>query len=127
MVVIMSDFPLYPELKAPGAEEAQALVDKFKEKLKEAADEAIGALYCDVAVHIESDSWTNFRNEMMEGFKDYNNRKVQGEFEFSVIRKKIYKDFREELIPDLNQDLVEEIKDLKRQLKFERDMAANRF
>lgn len=113
----MSEFPLYPELKAPAAEEAQALVDKFKEQLKKAAEEVIGQLYCDVAVHIESDSWTNFRNALMDGFRGNFNKKVLGEYDFAAIRKEIYKEYREELIPDLNQDLVKEVDDLKRQLE----------
>lgn len=123
----MGEFPLYPELKEPGAEEAQGLVDRFKEQLKKAADEVLGRLYCDVVVHIESDSWINFRNDIMDGFKNYNNKKVQGEFDFAEIRKSIYKEYREELIVDLNQDLVKEVEDLKGQLKMERKIAADRY
>jgi 5,10-methylenetetrahydrofolate reductase len=120
-VEVSKDYPLYPELKEPGAAEAQALVDRFKEQLKEAAEDVIRQLYCDVAVYIESDSWTNFRNEIMAGFKNYNNRKIQGEYNFAEIRKQIYNEFKEELLPELNQDLVKENEDLKAQLKAERE------
>ena len=124
----MSDeYPLYPELKPPGAEEAQALVDKFKDKLKKTAEEVIGQLYCDVVVHIESDSWTNFRNDLMDGFRNYNNKKVAGEYDFAAIRKEIYKEYREELIADLNQDIVKEVEDLKQQLQRERELAVGRY
>lgn len=115
------EYPLYPELPEAGKVEAQKLIDAFKNKLISAANEAISDLYCDVAVHIETDSWTNFRNDMMEGFKNYNNRKVHGEFDFKEIRQQIYKEFRDEIIEDLNQDLVTEIESLKKELKWERE------
>lgn len=109
--------PLYPELKEPARKEAQALVDKFKDQLKKSAEEVIADLYCDVAVHIESDSWTNFRNEIMAGFKNYDNRKIQSEYDFAKIRKEIYKEFRADIVADLNQDLLKENEDLKKQIE----------
>jgi hypothetical protein len=115
----MSDqYPLFPELPAAGQEEAQCLIDKFKEAIKKAADEAIGDFYCDVALHIESDSWQNYRNEMMDGFRNYDNRKVQGEYDFKEIRQAILKEHKADIVEDLNQDMLEEIKGLKDQIKF---------
>ncbi|OEU68669.1 MAG: hypothetical protein BA863_16510 [Desulfovibrio sp. S3730MH75] len=126
----MNEYPLYPELPEAGKQEAQRLVDKFKEQLKEqiekAAEDALSDLYCNIVPHIESDSWTNYRNAMMDGFKDYNNRKVQGEYDFKKIRKAIYKDFKEELVADLNQDLLDEVEKLKESLEFERDLRYRR-
>lgn len=106
-------YPLFPNLPEEGEKEAQALIDRFKERLKVVADEIIGELYCDVAVHIESDSWTNYRNELMDGFRNYDNRKVQGEHDFKEIRQAILKNHREDIIADLNQDMLKEIGDLK--------------
>ena len=114
----MDTYPLYPALPEDGASEAQALVEQFKAALSKAATEVIGQLYCDIVPHIESDSWTNYRNHLMDGFKDYRNRKIQGEFDFKEIRKAIYEEYREELIVDLNQDMVTEINELKDQNKF---------
>jgi hypothetical protein len=111
------EYPLYPELSRAGAEEAQQLVERFKEQMKKAADEAISDLYCDIAVHIESDSWTNYRNKLMDGFKDYNNRLVQGEFDFKDIRQQIYKEFREDIIKDLDQDNLKRIADLETEVE----------
>ena len=113
----MSDFPLYPELPEDGQEEAQKLIDKFKDDMKKAAEQVIGDLYCDVAVHIESDSWTNYRNQLMDGLKNYSNRKIQGEYDFKAIRQAIFKEYRAEIIEDLNQDMVSEIAALKRQIE----------
>ncbi len=113
----MSDqFPLYPDLPEDGEKQAQSLVNAFKSELIKAAEEAIGTLYCDVAMHIESDSWGNYRIELMDGLKNYANRKIQGEHDFKEIRQSIYREFRDEIIVDLNQDLVEENKDLKLQI-----------
>ena len=114
------DFPLYPRLSEAGEIEATELVEAFKQNLIKAADEAIGKLYCDIMPHIESDSWTNYRNVLMDGLSNYNNRKLQAPYDFKKIRQKIYEEYREEIIPDLNQDLLEEIESLKRQLEWER-------
>ena len=116
-----NEFPLYPRLNEPGEEEAQALVDKFKSKLKEAADEVIGTLYCDVVTYIETDSWSNFRNQIMEGFKNYDNRKIQNEYDFKKIRAGIYKEYRDDIIADLNQDLLKEVETLKKDLEQARE------
>jgi len=123
----MNEYPLYPELPDAGKEEAQALIDGFKAKLMQAAQEVISVLYTDVAIHIESDSWQNYRNAMMDGFKNYNNRHVQGEFDFKKIRRAIYEEFRDEIIEDLNQDMVEEIESLKKQVAVERSFNRERY
>jgi len=115
------EFPLYPGLSEAGCEEAQTLVDAFKVELTKAAEDAIRDLYCDVAVFIESDSWGNFRNKLMDGFKNYNNRLIQSDYDFKEIRQAIYKEYRDDIIKDLNQDLLEEIESLKKQLAFERE------
>jgi len=119
------EFPLYPELSEQGNIEAVKLIEKFKKDLVKAADEAIGDLYCEIIPHIESDSWSNFRNDLMDGFKNYGHRKIQSPYDFKEIRQQIYNDFREDIIPDLNQDLVEENEklkaDIKRMQEWERD------
>ena len=112
----------YPELPEKGEREAQELIDKFKAKMKDAADEVLGELYCDVAVYIESDSWTNFRNEMMDGYKDYKNGKIHDEYNFKDIRQQIYKENREEIIKDLNQDNLKKIEDLEEQIEWYRGL-----
>lgn len=109
----MNEFPLYPELSEIGKQESQNLIDQFKEKLKKVADEVIGDLYIDIPCYIESDSWSNFRNQIMNGFKNYDNKLKQNEFDFKEIRQQIFKEFREDIIKDLNSDLVKENETLK--------------
>lgn len=120
------EFPLFPYLSEEGKEQAQKLTDEFKKQLIKVAEVALGELYCDVLVNIESDSWTNYRNKMMAGFRNYNNRHEQGAYDFKAIREEIYKEFREEIIKDLNQDLVKENEDLKRQVEQEREFNRRR-
>lgn len=114
-------YPLYPELSEEGCEVAQKLIDKFKNQLKKAANEIIGDLYVDVPAYIESDSWINFRNTLMAGFKNYGNRKIQGDYDFKQIREQIYKDFRDEIVEDLNQDNLKKIEELEKEVVRLRD------
>jgi len=113
---LKTEFPLYPELTEAGKQEAVELIESFKENLKEAAEEVIGSLYCDVLHYIESDSWTNFRTDLMSGLTNYANRRVQGEYDFKKIRQQIFEDFREEIVKDLDQDNLEKIEELKAEI-----------
>ena len=114
----MNDPTLYPELSEAGALEAQALMDKFKQGLIKLADEALGHMYTEIVHDIGSDSWTNYRNDMVDGMKDYQNSKSSMRYEMKGIRAKILEDHREEVINDLNADLVEENEKLKERIKF---------
>lgn len=57
----------------------------------------------------------------MDGYKNYNNRKIQAEYDFKEIRKAIYEQFKEEIIKDLDQDNLEEIERLKREIAWLRE------
>ena len=77
----MSDnYPLYPNLSEQAEQEAQELMNTFREKFKKVAhdtiEDSLSELYCDITPYIQSDSWTNFRNQIMDGFRNYNNRKI---------------------------------------------------
>lgn len=113
----MSDqYPLYPELNEDGKKEAELAIEHFKTKIKSAMEEVLGQIYCDIPGYIETDSWTNFRNALMEGFCNYGNRKLQGDYDFKTIREQIYYQFRDEIIKDLDQDNLEKIKSLEKQV-----------
>jgi hypothetical protein len=106
----------YPDLSPAGEVEAQLLIDRLKIKARKAIEEVLddyfANAYCDIIPDIESDSWHNFRNSIMDGFKGYDN-KITARYDFVEIRKKIFEEFHDEIIKDLNQDLVEENKRLK--------------
>ena len=69
-------YTLYPELTEQGKEEAQKIMDSFKPKLTALMNEVMGDLYTDVSYYVDSDHWTNYRNALMNGFKDYSGGKA---------------------------------------------------
>jgi len=117
-----NEYPLYPTLMEGGAEEAQSLIDGFKKQLAKAAEEVLGNIYCDLIPNIESDAWTNMRNQLIEGLCNYNNRKIQGQYDFKKIRQTIYQEYRDDIIQDLNQDMLGEIKSLKKEVEYYRNL-----
>ena len=110
------EFPLYPELREAAKEEAQALMDEFKKKMESLAKEILSQLYCDIAMYIESASWSNFRNEILQGFSKYGNRKLQADYDFAKIRQTIFEEHREEIIKEIEQDIVKENETLKKDI-----------
>ena len=113
---MINEYPLYPKLKECGAQEAQALMDEFKKKMESLAKEILSHLYCDVAMYIESASWSNFRNEILQGFSKYGNRKLQADYDFAKIRQTIFEEHREEIIKEIEQDIVKENETLKKDI-----------
>lgn len=111
---VTPEFPLYPHLSEAGAKEAERVIQYAKKRLKEVCDEALGEIYCDIPSYVGGDSWTNFRNAVMDGYQNYGNRKIQGDYDFRRIREKIFAEFRDEIVKDLDQDNVERIKELEK-------------
>ena len=111
-----AEFPLYPRLAPEAAAEAQLLMDGFKERLLNLCEDVLGELYVDVSAYIESDHWTNYRNDLLAGLQNYGNRKVQASYDFKRIREAIYKEYRDDIVADLNQDLLKEVEELKAEL-----------
>jgi len=111
------EYPLFPELSEEAKQEAQSLFDSFRVAMTKICEETLSRLYTDVAIYIESDSWTNFRNELLDGLQDYGNRKIQAEYDFKRIRQAILKEHKEDIIHDINQDMVAEIESLKKELE----------
>jgi len=100
-----------PELTPQAYEDAEELLKTFKERILTEAqtilNDVAGKLYCDVLPYIESDSWSNFRSNILnELVSNYPSRKST--YDFKKLRKIIFEENREEIIQDLNQDLVDE-------------------
>lgn len=113
-----AEHPLYPNLPKAGVDEAARLIESFKAEMVKAATEVLSNVYCDVAVHIESDSWTNFRNEIVKGLtRNYAYSSELLKYDFRELRKTILIEHREAIIKDLNKDLLAEVEDLKAQLQ----------
>jgi len=118
------EYPLCPELTEQGKEEAQKIMDSFKVKLSKLLDDVLGELYTDVSFYIESDHWSNYRNVLMNGFRGYKHGQTNHEYDYKELRQAIYKNHKEEIVKDLNQDLVEENENLKAQIEHLQDMRA---
>ena len=102
------EYPLFPELSEHGKQEAQKLLDGYKTQILAAVKSLMEDLYTDVVPYIESDSWCNYRNKMMDGFKGYGNESGSHDHAYKELRQAIYKANKDEILKDLNQDLVEE-------------------
>ena len=114
------EYPLYPKLAEQGKIEAQAIMDSFKLVIKKAiediVDEFLVKCYTDVSYYVESDHWSNYRNALMDGFQGYGRGTKNHEYDFKDLRKAIYSKNKEEIVKDLNQDLIKEVKDLKQEI-----------
>lgn len=110
-------YPLYPELTEQGKKEAQRIMDSFKPKLAKLMGEVLGDLYTDVSYYVDSDHWTNYRNALMDGFKDYGSGKPSHEHNYKELRQAIYRNHKDEIVTDLNQDLIVENEQLKKNVE----------
>lgn len=113
----MKEFPFCPKVTEAGIEEAEAYIENFKQKLAKAAEEAIFNIYTDIGAHIETDAWENVVIMVIDAFTDYtDNRKRFNKHNFYRLRQKILEEHRDAIIEDLNQDLVKENENLKKEL-----------
>ena len=109
------EFPFYPHLTDAGVNDAEEALNSFRGAFIKIAEEAMGRIYTDVLPHIETDSWTNVRNVIMDGLLDYRN-KGHAQYDFKRLREAWLKHHKDEVIADLNQDLLDEVERLKREL-----------
>ena len=113
-------YPLFPELTEEGKQQAQNLMIRFESILKETATKIMSEIttdfYCDILHEIESDHWMNYRTKMVNALCDYEN-KPNASYDFDRIRKSIYRNHKEAIVKDLNQDLLKEIDDLKEHIR----------
>lgn len=114
----MSDEQMYPKLSDEGRAQFEVLIEAAKAEIAKAAENAIGDLYCEMGMWIESDAWGNVRSSIMAGLTNYNQG---GDYNNKRIRYAILMENRAEIIKDLNQDMIAEIEQLKESLKRERE------
>jgi len=124
----MENDKLYPKLSEEAEKEAELYLQEFKEKMVKGVEnivnDTLSKVYVSCLGYIETDAWHNFRNELLDGFKGYKNAKIHQKYDFVKVRKQIFEENREEIIKDLNQDLLDEIEDLKNTIKL---MNENRY
>jgi RNA processing factor Prp31 len=125
----LQEHPFYPELTEAGKVEAQELLNKFKTKAKSVLDnlldDYLGEVYCNILPEIESDSWSNYRNTVIDAYKNYLN-KDKRDYDFKEIRQKIYLEYKEQIDADLNQDNLDKIKKLEKEIEQMREYEQHR-
>lgn len=110
----------FPELSEKGNQDALHLIERFKANLQKVAEEQISNLYCDLLPHIETDSWTNYREECRLALQ---NKYVKAETAnteeawASMIREAIFVQFRPELEQGLLADALKRISFLEELLR----------
>lgn len=118
------DNNLYPALSEQGQQEAQVIIDRLKVEMAKVCEKVISDFYINIGCYIETDSWTNYRNSIMAGLKNYGG---DLRWDYKKVREEIFKEHREEIINDINKDLLEEIASLKEELHQERMRQMSRF
>ncbi len=112
----MSEELLFPELGKIRSDEAQELLKKFEDKIIEIAKDILSDFYVQYVPHIESDAWANMRQHVLNELKNYSQCK-NIYYDYREIRKQILKEFRSEIIDDLNKDHLQKINSLEQLLE----------
>jgi len=97
--------------------EAQAeLIEKFKAKLKYAAEDVLSTIYTDVANHASTDAHTNYHNYLRDHFKESLIREITEEYTHYSwahgIRIELLEKYPEKLKCKIIEDLQEKVKSL---------------
>lgn len=87
----------------------EEVMASFSKQLKRLQDDTISELYCDLLPYFQDDLISNVRTSIIRDLK-YSEQRYG--YDFVEIRKTILKENRDELIEDLNQDNLNEIKRL---------------
>jgi len=108
------------DFEAQRLEQAEKALDFFRDRIRaqiaDFAEQALSEAYTDIVPYLETDAWANLRRDVLADFCDYstgNNREL---------RRSIYEQYRDEIVADLNQDNLERIADLEKQVDFLKEM-----
>lgn len=91
-------------------EDTESALNSFRLSMQKIADECISKVYCDVLPHIETDAWTNYREQIrIELAHEYKYSSFKNPWA-KDLRRAILVENRDELVNLLNADLLERIK-----------------
>lgn len=110
----MSNYTLHPD----GVAAIEAEIEKFKQRCKEAADEALSNVYADLASYIECDAILNLEQRIIDGFHDGAKRHIQDAYPFCKMRTKLFEEHREEIMAAMPEELVKENDMLRSRLSY---------
>ena len=108
-----------PELTELGIAEISDLIENFKRRLLDESnnviDSVLGDYYNNLPAYINSDAWTSFRSQVIDGIINYDQHE-SSRYDFKRLRADLLKNHRSELTADLNTDLLEENKRLQERI-----------
>lgn len=105
------------ELSEQGQKDALRLLEQFRRKMHDLANEVMGNLYVDVLPYLETDAWLNYREKLrLELQNKYVNRETctSDEAWAKMIREAIFVQFKEELTNGIIKDLQTELDNWKK-------------
>lgn len=92
--------------------QAQGFLDSFKKRMSELADEILGEVYVNCMPHIETDTWTNYREFLrIELEHEYKYSKFKDDWAVRF-RRAVFVENREEFAELVSNDILKRIKDL---------------
>lgn len=109
----------FPELSDRGNQDAIHLIERYKSRLIKVAEESIGELYVNLAPHIATDAWTNYKEQCrISLYHQYVNIETASQEDAwaMMVRESIFVQFREQLETGLIADLKKRIKNLEEML-----------
>ena len=105
------------ELSEQGQKDAEEIYKSFAKRIKSLCDEALGELEVNCLPHLETDAWTNYREELrIELAHEYKYSKFKDDWA-KDLRRAILIENKEELVSLLNKDLVVRCKRLEDRVK----------
>lgn len=110
-------------LTEPHQEQFVQFMDRAKKQfiqmLRDEADSILGTCYTDYAHHIDSNVWTNYREDLRKELSGSLYKQITDSSDghwAKNVRDMIFLEHRDELEKALNQDLVSEIARLKNEI-----------
>jgi hypothetical protein len=110
----MSDYTLHPD----GIAAIEAEIEKFKQRCKDAADEALSNIYSDLPSYIESDAILNLEQRIIDGFHDGAKQHIQDAYPFARMRAKLFEEHRDEIMLAMPEELIKENDMLRARLSY---------
>lgn len=92
------------------------LIDRFKDRMKDACEDVLATLYCDVLNYADTDANTNYRNYLRNKFRESFRKEIAEDYNHYSwahdIRMLIYNEHKEQLQNKIIEDLQDRIKSL---------------
>jgi len=94
----------------------QELIDRFKVRMKDAAQGVLDSMYCDVSNYATTDAHTNYRNYLRDEFESAIKNEILRDYSYHSwahsIRMELLKQHPEELQTKIISDLQERVESL---------------